>query len=56
MALACAFGAKGHRVQTIKELKAVLKELKKPTTRPTLIEVVIPEKDLAQQMYRLGIE
>jgi indolepyruvate decarboxylase len=56
MALAQAFGAKGYRVQTIKELNAVLNELKKITNQPTLVEVVIPEKDLPQQMYRLGIE
>jgi indolepyruvate decarboxylase len=56
MALAQAFGAKGFRVQTIKELNAVLKELKKITNQPTLVEVVVPEKDLPQQMYRLGIE
>lgn len=56
LALAQAFGAKGYRVQTIKELNAVLKELKKITNQPTLVEVVIPEKDLPQQMYRLGIE
>jgi indolepyruvate decarboxylase len=56
MALAQAFGAKGYRVQTIKELNAVLNELKKITNQPTLVEVVVPEKDLPQQMYRLGIE
>jgi indolepyruvate decarboxylase len=56
MALAQAFGAKGCRVQTIKELNAVLKELKTITNQPTLVEVVIPEKDLPQQMYRLGNE
>jgi len=56
MALAQAFGAKGCRVETIKELNAVLNELKKITNQPTLVEVVIPEKDLPQQMYRLGIE
>jgi indolepyruvate decarboxylase len=56
MALAQAFGAKGYRVQTITELNAVLKELKKITNQPTLVEVVVPQKDLPQQMYRLGIE
>jgi indolepyruvate decarboxylase len=56
LALAKAFGAKGYRVKTIKELNAALKELKKLTNQPALVEVVIPEKDLAQQMYRLGIE
>jgi indolepyruvate decarboxylase len=56
MALAQAFGARGYRVETIKELKAVLNKLKRITKQPTLVEVVIPEKDLPQQMYRLGIE
>ena len=56
MALAQAFGAKGYRVTTIKELNAALNDLKKLTKQPALVEVVIPEKDLSQQMYRLGIE
>lgn len=56
LALAQAFGARGFRVTTIKELNAVLNELKKITNQPALVEVVIPEKDLPQQMYRLGIE
>jgi indolepyruvate decarboxylase len=56
LALAQAFGAKGYRVQTITELNAALSELKKTTNQPVLVEVVVPEKDLPQQMYRLGIE
>jgi indolepyruvate decarboxylase len=56
LALAQAFGARGYRVKTIKELNAVLNELKQITDQPALVEVVIPEKDLPQQMYRLGIE
>jgi len=56
LALAQAFGAKGYRVTTIKELNATLNELKKLTKQPALVEVVIPEKDLPQQMYRLGSE
>ena len=56
LALAQAFGAKGYRVTTIKELNAALNDLKKLTKQPALVEVVIPEKDLPQQMYRLGIE
>lgn len=55
-ALADAFGAKSYRAETIDELNLVLNELKKPGTLPTLVEVVIPQKDLPQQMYRLGIE
>jgi indolepyruvate decarboxylase len=56
VALARAFGAKGYRVQTISELKAVLQELKDVTGQPSLVEVVIPEKDLPGQMRRLGEE
>jgi indolepyruvate decarboxylase len=55
-ALARAFGAKGYRVQTISELQAVLQELKTVTGQPSLVEVVIPEKDLPGQMLRLGLE
>jgi indolepyruvate decarboxylase len=56
LALANAFGARGYRVTTIKELIATLNDLKKLTKQPALVEVVIPEKDLSRQMYRLGIE
>src|SRR5258707_1307844 len=56
LALAKAFGAKGYRVTTVSELNAVLQELKKPTDLPSLVEVVIPEKDLPRQMLRLGVE
>lgn len=56
MALAQAFGARGYRASTIKELKSVLQKLKKRTNKPTLVEVVIPKKDLPEQMRRLGIE
>ena len=54
--LAEAYGAKSYRAETITELNEVLKELKKKTTQPSLVEIVIPQKDLPQQMYRLGIE
>jgi len=56
MALAQAFGAKGYRAQTISELRSVLKELKRPSSKPSLVEIVIPEKDLPGQMRRLGEE
>jgi indolepyruvate decarboxylase len=56
MALAQAFGAKGYRVQTVSELNAVLQKLKDTTGQPSLVEVVIPEKDLPGQMCRLGEE
>jgi indolepyruvate decarboxylase len=56
LALAKAFGAKGFRVETVSELNAVLHELKNTTDQPSLVEVVIPEKDLPRQMLRLGEE
>jgi indolepyruvate decarboxylase len=56
LALAKAFGAKGFRVQTVGELDRVLHELKDIKNQPSLVEVVIPEKDLAGQMKRLGEE
>lgn len=56
LALAQAFGARGFRVETIDQLNACLRELATLEDRPALVEVVIPEKDLPQQMYRLGIE
>jgi indolepyruvate decarboxylase len=54
LALAQAFGAEGIRVQTIHELQEALLRIKDITDRPTLVEVVIPEKDLPAQMKRLG--
>lgn len=56
MALAQAYGAHGIRVTTVAELESALVELNNITDRPTLVEVVIPEKDLPRQMYRLGTE
>ncbi|HBF32901.1 thiamine pyrophosphate-dependent enzyme [Rhizobium sp.] len=56
MALAKAFGAEGLRVSTPAELEAALHHIKDVKDHPILVEVVIPEKDLPQQMYRLGIE
>lgn len=56
MALAQAFGANAYRATTVDELKDVLQKLKKRTNKPTLVEVVIPQKDLPEQMRRLGIE
>ena len=55
-ALAKAFGANSYRAETITELNEVLLKLKKKTNLPTLVEIVIPQKDLAQQMARLGNE
>lgn len=56
LALATAFGAEGIRVETVDELKAALTRIRKIKDRPVLVEVVIPQKDLPGQMYRLGIE
>jgi indolepyruvate decarboxylase len=56
LALAKAFGAEGHIVKTVKELDALLEKLKTKTNKPTLVQVVIPEKDLPGQMRRLGLE
>lgn len=56
LALAKAFGADGYRVTTVSELNALLPKLKATTKKPTLVEVVIPEKDLPDQMKRLGLE
>jgi indolepyruvate decarboxylase len=56
LALAKAFGAKGLRVQTVTELNAALREIRKTKGQPTLVEVCIPAKDLPQQMARLGNE
>lgn len=56
MALAKAFGATGYRAHTVTELDAVLEHLKRPTDKPALVEVIIPEKDLPGQMRRLGEE
>lgn len=56
LALARAFGADGYRVTTITELNALLPILKATTGKPALVEVVIPEKDLPDQMKRLGQE
>jgi len=54
LALAQAFGAKGFRATTTDELAAVLAEVRDLTGVPALIEVVIPDKDLAPQLKRLA--
>lgn len=53
-ALAKAFGAKGYRVKTAGELADVLTELQGVNDAPALVEVVIPQKDLAPQLARLA--
>lgn len=54
LALAKAFGVNGHRVETVKELRKLLTEIKHVEGVPTLVEVVIPEKDFAPQLQRLA--
>lgn len=56
LALAKAYGAKGFRVTTVDELNQTLQALQSLKNQPALVEVVIPQKDLPRQMYRLGIE
>lgn len=55
-ALAKTFGANSYRAETVTELNEVLNKLTKKTDIPTLVEIVIPQKDLPQQMYRIGVE
>ncbi|HET9641214.1 MAG TPA: thiamine pyrophosphate-binding protein [Allosphingosinicella sp.] len=54
LALAKAFGARGFRAETADELAGVLGEVRDLTGVPALIEVVIPDKDLAPQLKRLA--
>jgi indolepyruvate decarboxylase len=56
LALAKAYGARGFRVTTLDELDHTLHALQSLHDQPALVEVVIPQKDLPRQMYRLGIE
>jgi indolepyruvate decarboxylase len=53
-ALAKAFGAVGRCARTVAELRTVLAEIKDVTDRPALVEIVIPQKDLAPQLARLA--
>jgi indolepyruvate decarboxylase len=54
LALAKSFGAVGYRAQTVKELRSVLADLKKLKSMPALVEIVVPQKDLAPQLKRLA--
>ena len=54
LALARAFGAKGYRTETVQDLRTVLRAVKGLEVEPTLVEVVIPEKDLPPQLARLA--
>jgi indolepyruvate decarboxylase len=53
-ALAQAFGAKGFRAETAEDLAGVLRAVRDLEGVPALIEVVVPEKDLAPQLKRLA--
>lgn len=54
MALAKAYGANGYQASSIDELNKVLDAItNQKTDKPTLVEVVIPRKDLAGQMKNL---
>ena len=53
-AFAQAFGARGFSVGTEEALAAALAEIDVLTDVPALVEVVIPEKDLAPQLARLA--
>ena len=54
LALAKAYGARGYRARTVEELREVLSEVKGLADAPALVEVVIPQKDLAPQLARLA--
>ena len=54
VALAQGFGARGYRVATVEQLRAVLKEVKDLQGVPALVQTVIPQKDLAPQLKRLA--
>ncbi|HEX8736799.1 MAG TPA: thiamine pyrophosphate-binding protein [Pyrinomonadaceae bacterium] len=54
LALAQSFGAKGFRAKTVEELRAVLSELNAIKDAPALVEIAIPQKDLAPQLKRLA--
>ena len=54
LALAKAFGARGYRAGTVKDLRSVLAKVRNLENTPALVEVVIPEKDLAPQLKRLA--
>lgn len=56
LALAKAYGARGYRATCVDDIARILAELQTVTDQPALVEVVIPQKDLPRQMYRLGVE
>jgi indolepyruvate decarboxylase len=54
LALAKAFGAQGYRAATVDDLRKTLEEVKHLQGRPALVEILIPQKDLAPQLKRLA--
>lgn len=54
VSLARAFGATGWRAETVESLRTVLAAAVLVTDGPVLVEVVIPQKDLAPQLERLA--
>ncbi|MBU6953524.1 alpha-keto acid decarboxylase family protein [Hahella sp. HN01] len=52
--LAKAYGAMGYRAQTIDELQKILLDVESLVDCPALVEIVIPQKDLAPQIRRLA--
>lgn len=56
LALAKAYGARGYRATCVDDIPRILAELQTITDQPALVELVIPQKDLPRQMYRLGVE
>jgi indolepyruvate decarboxylase len=54
IALAKGFGAAGYRVETVEQLRTVLADVNALEGKPALVEVVIPQKDLAPQLKRLA--
>ena len=54
LSLAKGFGATGMRADAVGSLRTVLADAAKVTDRPVLVEIIIPEKDLAPQLERLA--
>lgn len=56
VALAKAFGAKGHEVKTVGQLRRLLRKLETREGVPHLIKVTVPLKDIPPQLYRLATD
>ncbi|MBW7565716.1 hypothetical protein KIF53_13160 [Chromobacterium subtsugae] len=54
LALAKAFGARGHVVETVDQLRKLLKQLEHMDGVPNIVQVKIPLKDLPPQLRRLA--